>query len=122
MRALIVTLFLAVAPIGTAAAQVPYFDIAGYCRGIADGSYLVETGCRKNEEDARRKLSMMTIPDRVLRHCRGVIDDSYSVLHGCIVSELGAKAHIPQGDVWRRPPAGAMEVIRGSERTIIQAR
>lgn len=77
-------------------------DINGYCKKVSDvsgGSYTIEQGCRDMENNAKEKLSRMSVSQRVFDYCKSVADvsgKSYSIMVGCIEMELDAKRKIQQ--------------------------
>lgn len=79
----------------TNAGSVPEFDISAYCKSVAMGSPLIESGCFDAEREARTAIAAMTdLPENVLRHCTDVAQTgrgSYTVMQSCINKEMNAK-------------------------------
>ena len=79
----------------TNAGSVPEFDIPAYCKSVAMGSPLIESGCFDAEREARTAIAAMTdLPENVLRHCTDVAQTgrgSYTVMQSCINKEMNAK-------------------------------
>ena len=91
MRKLIFAATLAISSSASA------FDIAGYCRQVADavgGSYQIEETCRKQEQQAKKQLEAKTIPPRIEKYCREVgqvVGGSYQIMNTCVEQELAAR-------------------------------
>ena len=79
----------------TNAGSVPEFDISAYCKSVAMGSPLIESGCFDAEREARTAIAAMTdLPENILRHCADVAQTgrgSYTVMQSCINMEMNAK-------------------------------
>lgn len=77
------------------AGSVPEFDIPAYCKSVAMGSPLIESGCFDAEREARTAIATMTdLPENILRHCTDVAQTgrgSYTVMQHCINEEMNAK-------------------------------
>ncbi len=77
------------------AGSAPEFDIPAYCKGVAMGSPLIESGCFDAEREARTAIAAMTdVPENILRHCTDVAQTgrgSYTVMQSCINTEMNAK-------------------------------
>lgn len=79
------------------AADLPQFDIATYCKKVADtsgGSSMIELGCRDMENEAKSALLKMSIPDKMLTYCGKVAQTSggsYTLLQGCVDMEMEAQ-------------------------------
>lgn len=77
-------------------APAPSYDIAGYCRQVGDavgGSYVIEKGCRDQEQTALSTIRSRNIPSRIFRNCEQVGDavgGSYVIFNGCVDQEIGA--------------------------------
>ena len=82
------------------AGAVPDFDIEAYCKQVAQGSHVIESGCVNGEHEAKTAIASMTdVPENTLRHCTEVAQtgrESYMVMHSCIKMELNAKKHTGQ--------------------------
>jgi hypothetical protein len=84
------------APAGAA----PSYDIQAYCATVSDavgGSYVIEKGCRDQEQDALAEIRGREIPARVARYCDEVaeaVGGSYVIFNGCVDQELGAAAEL----------------------------
>ena len=74
---------------------MPEFDIPAYCKSVAMGSPLIESGCFDAEREARTAIATMTdVPENILRHCTDVAQTgrgSYTVMRSCINTEMNAK-------------------------------
>lgn len=83
-------------PIGTE----PSYDIEAYCRNVSasvGGSYVIEKGCRDQEQSALDSIRSRNVPERVSRYCDEVarsIGGSYVIFRGCVDQELGAAAEL----------------------------
>ena len=82
------------------AGAVPDFDLEAYCKQVAQGSHVIESGCVEGEHEAKAAIAGMTdVPENTLRHCTEVAQTgrgSYIVMHSCIKTELNAKKHMGQ--------------------------
>ena len=82
------------------AGAVPDFDIEAYCKGVAQGSSIIESGCTEGEHEARTAITSMTdVPENTLRHCTEVAQTgrgSYTVMRSCIEMELNTKKQLGQ--------------------------
>lgn len=78
--------------------SVPEFDISAYCKSVAKGSPLIESGCFDAEREARTAIATMTdVPENILRHCTDVAQTgrgSYTVMQSCINTEKNAKKQL----------------------------
>lgn len=76
------------------------FDTYRYCRTLAEGaggSYSLEEGCRKREEQAKRDMAGRAIPSEVRQYCADMaesIGGSYSLMASCIKRETDAKQRL----------------------------
>lgn len=76
---------------------LPAYDIKAHCRKIGDvagGSYQIEETCRKNEQEAQKALTTITIPSRISKHCQeiGIVaGGSYQIMLTCVKQEIEAK-------------------------------
>ena len=76
------------------------FDVNAYCQKVSEsvkGGYVIEEGCRKNEEQAKAQLASMTIEPGIKAHCEQVaqsVSAGYQILLGCIKNEQDAKARM----------------------------
>ncbi|MDD4701980.1 MAG: hypothetical protein PHI96_07125 [Desulfovibrio sp.] len=79
---------------------VPAFDIEAYCKDIAQGSHVIESGCTEGEHEAKNAIASMTdVPENTLRHCTEVAQTgrgSYTVMRSCIETERNAKKQLGQ--------------------------
>lgn len=100
MRVLCVALGAGVGLLGPAPAQaanLPAFDVAAYCASVAragGGSYMIESGCRDMEMQAKRSIQSRAVAPRILNYCIDVAwagGGSYMILEGCIDMEEQAK-------------------------------
>lgn len=90
---------VAAAPSGS---SVPSFDSNSHCRAVGEvggGSYVIESGCRKMEAEARAEVARMNVSDRIRRHCTEVAEvsgtgGSYAIYKGCVEMELGAQSEL----------------------------
>lgn len=89
---------LTVTAFEVSAAEIPRYDVAGYCGNVAEisgGSDLIYNGCIKNEQVAYNTLKERweSIPARTRAYCLEVgrvSGGSYLILDGCFDLELSA--------------------------------
>lgn len=78
------------------AATLPSYSISSYCAKVSQsvgGSYVIEKGCREQENAATTKIRARAIPQRVWSYCDKVansIGGSYIIFDGCVDQEIGA--------------------------------
>jgi hypothetical protein len=74
------------------AADVPQYDIPANCKAMAEavGTPAMQTGCVRDETDAKAAIVAANPPPDILSKCRADADDqaSYVVLWGCIRDAL----------------------------------
>ena len=73
------------------------YDIKKYCQKVATvtgGSYVIEKGCRDQENAAKKSLAGEKIEARIRSHCEEVArvtGGSYVIMRGCVDQEKAAK-------------------------------
>lgn len=78
-------------------ASAQTFDVAGYCKGVAEeagGSYIVERSCREYEQEAKGWLDTESIEDRIRNYCGKVsetVGGSYTIMKACVEQEREAR-------------------------------
>lgn len=74
------------------AADLPRYDVEGYCEMIASGSHDMFNFCIDEEQKAYNELRTMTssVETQTLNYCDQIAGDSYDMLLFCIEEEIDA--------------------------------
>ena len=77
--------------------QAPDYDVDAYCKQVAQtggGSYVIEKGCREQEQSARRWVESADISAQIVDYCDQVASTtggSYMIFQGCVQQERQAR-------------------------------
>lgn len=104
MRMLFVAVTLVMTTHAAMAADLPRYDVEGYCNEVVEfsgGGHSLFNGCIKMEQQAYNALKSdwAQIPDDTQQYCMEVSefsDAAYSLLKGCIDNEISEASNRQQ--------------------------